>query len=148
MGFLRQEYWGGLPFPPSVDLPDPGIKLRSPVWQTNSLPLSHLGSLEETYPMLISPKMNAWHCRPSQDNLLCPDLFPLLETALVILLINIDLFYWLIKGSFFIDSHLVPGANMTLQLTTEHLKSYSLECTSTLQELVPACGTRFSIWDG
>ena len=40
--------------------------------------------------------------------------------------------HWLIKDSFFIDSHLVPGANMTLQLTMEHLKPYSLECTSTL----------------
>ena len=25
MGFLRQEYWSGLPFPPPGDLPDPGI---------------------------------------------------------------------------------------------------------------------------
>ena len=24
MGFLRQEYWCGLPFPPPGDLPDPG----------------------------------------------------------------------------------------------------------------------------
>ena len=26
VGFPRQEYWGGLPFPPSGDLPDPGIE--------------------------------------------------------------------------------------------------------------------------
>ena len=26
MGFPRQEYWSGLPFPPPGDLPDPGIK--------------------------------------------------------------------------------------------------------------------------
>ena len=26
MGFSRQEYWGGLPFPPPGDVPDPGIK--------------------------------------------------------------------------------------------------------------------------
>ena len=25
MGFSRQEYWSGLPCPPSRDLPDPGI---------------------------------------------------------------------------------------------------------------------------
>ena len=25
MGFLRQEYWSGLPFPSPGDLPDPGI---------------------------------------------------------------------------------------------------------------------------
>ena len=26
MGFSRQEYWSGLPFPPPGDLPDPGIE--------------------------------------------------------------------------------------------------------------------------
>ena len=26
MGFSRQEYWSGLPCPPPVDLPDPGIE--------------------------------------------------------------------------------------------------------------------------
>ena len=31
MGFPRQEYWSGLPFPPPGDLPDPGIKPASPV---------------------------------------------------------------------------------------------------------------------
>ena len=30
MGFLRQEYWRGLPFPPPGDLPHPGIKPRVP----------------------------------------------------------------------------------------------------------------------
>ena len=29
MGFSRQEYWSGLPFPSPGDLPDPGIKPRS-----------------------------------------------------------------------------------------------------------------------
>ena len=31
MGFSRQEYWSGLPFPPPGDLPDPGIEPTSPV---------------------------------------------------------------------------------------------------------------------
>jgi len=31
MRFPRQEYWGELPFPAPGDLPDPGIKLQSPV---------------------------------------------------------------------------------------------------------------------
>ena len=31
MKFSRQEYWGGLPFPPPGDLPNPGIKPDSPV---------------------------------------------------------------------------------------------------------------------
>ena len=30
MGFSRQEYWSGLPFPSPEDLPYPGIKPRSP----------------------------------------------------------------------------------------------------------------------
>ena len=30
MGFSRQEYWSGLPFPPPRDLPDPGIETTSP----------------------------------------------------------------------------------------------------------------------
>ena len=46
MGFPRQEYWSGLPFPFPGDLPDPGIKPASPVspaLQADSLPLSHWG---------------------------------------------------------------------------------------------------------
>ena len=30
MGFSRQEYWSGLPFPPPGDLPNPGSELMSP----------------------------------------------------------------------------------------------------------------------
>ena len=30
MGFSRQKYWSGLPFPPPGNLPDPGIKPTSP----------------------------------------------------------------------------------------------------------------------
>ena len=30
MGFSRQEYWSGLPFPPPGDLPNPGIEPGSP----------------------------------------------------------------------------------------------------------------------
>ena len=30
MGFSKQEYWSGLPFPPPGDHPDPGIKPMSP----------------------------------------------------------------------------------------------------------------------
>ena len=38
MEFSRQEYWGGLPFPSPGDLPDPGIKPRSPALQVDALP--------------------------------------------------------------------------------------------------------------
>ena len=36
-GFSRQEYWSGLPFPSPGDLPNPGIKPRSPALQTDAL---------------------------------------------------------------------------------------------------------------
>ena len=44
MGFPGQKYWSGLPFPSPRDLPQPGIKPKSPVLQADSLPLSHHGS--------------------------------------------------------------------------------------------------------
>ena len=37
MGFSRQEYWSGLPFPSPGDLPDPGMKPKSTVLQADSL---------------------------------------------------------------------------------------------------------------
>ena len=47
-GLSRQEYWSRLPFPPSGELPDPGIKpmsLVSPALQADSLLLSHQGNI-------------------------------------------------------------------------------------------------------
>ena len=38
LGFSRQEYWSGLPFPSPGDLPNPGIKPGSPVLQADALP--------------------------------------------------------------------------------------------------------------
>ena len=38
MGFFRQEYWSGLPFPFPGDLPDTGIVLGSPALQADSFP--------------------------------------------------------------------------------------------------------------
>ena len=38
MGFSRQEYWSGLPFPSPGDLPDPGIEPGYPILQADSLP--------------------------------------------------------------------------------------------------------------
>ena len=37
MGFSRQEYWSGLPFPPLGDLPDPGIEPGSPALEADAL---------------------------------------------------------------------------------------------------------------
>ena len=37
MGFSRQEYWNGVPSPSPGDLPNPGIKPRSPAFQADAL---------------------------------------------------------------------------------------------------------------
>ena len=37
MGFSRHKYWSRLPFPSAGDLPDPGIKPKSPALQADSL---------------------------------------------------------------------------------------------------------------
>ena len=50
MGFSRQEYWGGKPFPPPGDLPDSGIELASPAWKADSLLLGFLENPEERNP--------------------------------------------------------------------------------------------------
>ena len=42
MGFSRQEYWSGLPFPSPGDLPNPGIEPRSPALQADALPSEQL----------------------------------------------------------------------------------------------------------
>ena len=51
MGFSKQEYWSGLPFPPPGDLPDPGIEPTSPV------PLALAGRFVTTKPL---GKQSAW----------------------------------------------------------------------------------------
>ena len=38
MGFSRQEYWSGLPFPSPGDLPGPGMEPGSPALLVDSLP--------------------------------------------------------------------------------------------------------------
>ena len=43
MGFSRQEYWSGLPFPSPWDLPDPGMEPGSPALQVILYQLSHQG---------------------------------------------------------------------------------------------------------
>ena len=47
-GILQQEYWSGLPSPPSDDLPNPGIQPRSPTLQGDSLSADPPGKPENT----------------------------------------------------------------------------------------------------
>ena len=52
MGFFRQEYWSGLPFPSPGDLPDPGIKPKSPALKADTLPSEPPGK-SHIFEMLI-----------------------------------------------------------------------------------------------
>ena len=60
MGFSRQEYWSGLPFP-SGDLPDPGIEPRSPTLQAEALTSEPPGKPILFHNILI--RKQCWNCR-------------------------------------------------------------------------------------
>ena len=49
MGFPRQEYWSGLPFPSTENLPNPGFQPVSVElhWHVGSLPAEPLGKQEK-----------------------------------------------------------------------------------------------------
>ena len=49
MGFSRQEYWSGVPFPSPGDLPDPRIEPRASELQADALPSEPPGSPNSTY---------------------------------------------------------------------------------------------------
>ena len=53
MGFSRQEYWNGLPFPSPGDVPDPGIEPMSPALQADSFLLSHQRSPASSWSKFI-----------------------------------------------------------------------------------------------
>ena len=50
MGFSRQEYWSGLPFPSPGVLPNPGIKPGSPVLWADALPSEPQVSIKLDHP--------------------------------------------------------------------------------------------------
>ena len=45
VGFSRQEYWSGLPFPSPGDLPNQGIEPRSPAFHADTLTSEPPGNL-------------------------------------------------------------------------------------------------------
>ena len=49
MGFLKQEYWRGLPFLSPGDLPDPGIELASPALASKFFASELLGKPTSNY---------------------------------------------------------------------------------------------------
>ena len=58
--FSRQEYWSGLPFPTPGDLPDPGIKSKTPALQADSL-------LSEPPPVCQKPVYTRKHSISGED---------------------------------------------------------------------------------
>ena len=78
LGFPRQEYWSGLPFPSSGDLPDPGMEPTSPALAGGFLPLSHLGSLsgvEDIYIYIYKTQNNGNNTDYNADkgnSIVCP----------------------------------------------------------------------------
>ena len=84
MGFFRQEYWSGLPFPPPGDLPNPGIEPESPVspaLQANLLPTVSLGKPPVCYLYYCRKKPRAIqfiHLVP--DHLPCVKPYAVLQT--------------------------------------------------------------------
>ena len=47
IGFFRQEYWSGWPFPFPGGLPDPGVEPRTPALQADSLPPESPGQIHQ-----------------------------------------------------------------------------------------------------
>ena len=74
-GFSRQEYWSGLPCPPPWDLPDSGIKPKSPVLQMDSLPPEPPGS----YWCFLTLLLCIWFSEAFYDLLKCG--FPYVYSA-------------------------------------------------------------------
>ena len=87
MGFSRQEYWSGLPFPSPGHLPNPGIEPRSPALQADSLPTELVGL---TLPFIL--RYPAWYlgtekflftCEPNISTYLPPEqVLPKLDFSL------------------------------------------------------------------
>ena len=82
MGFSRQEYWSGLPFPSPGDLADPGVKPGSPSFQADALTSEPPGkdgipsenSLTEKKKDLrkiLNTKAESWACLITVKDLTC-----------------------------------------------------------------------------
>ena len=82
MGFPRQAYWSGLPFPPPVDIPNPGMESTSPVspalagrffaTEPPGKPLQQL--FQSVVSLFYTERQRCgsfWHCMSSR---LCPGL--------------------------------------------------------------------------
>ena len=66
MEFSRPEDWSGKPFPSPGDLPNPGIKPRSPILQADSLPTE-----QQQKPIKQSTNSKCWRCVEKGTLLYC-----------------------------------------------------------------------------
>ena len=87
MGFSRQEYWSGLPFPSPGDLLDPGFEPGLPHWRQTLYRLSHQGSPKMNIMGIYISKLES--C-PGPAGFPCIFLFSLLETQR---LVHFPIFY-------------------------------------------------------
>ena len=71
MGFSRQEYWSGLPFPSPGDLPDPGIDPGSPAFQADTLTSEPPGKPQEYWSGLLFPSLEDLPTQGLNPDLLC-----------------------------------------------------------------------------
>ena len=67
MEFSRPEYWSGYPFPFPGNLPNPGIKPRSPALQADSLPAQLQG---KHFKFIMVKSHNMCHCNKILNKLL------------------------------------------------------------------------------
>ena len=69
MGFSRQEYWSGLPCPPPGDLPNPGIKCKSPILEADSLSSEPPG---KSYMLYTHTQINTiyWAIKKARESIL------------------------------------------------------------------------------
>ena len=81
MGFSRQEYWSGLPFPSLGDLPNPGIEPRSPTLQADFL---------TSWATREAPNGNERHEPNLSDHRLSRDLWSMLLLCTITWVPNLD----------------------------------------------------------
>ena len=60
MGFLRQEYWSGLPFPPPAESSNPGIEPESPALAAGFFTTEPPGKPSATLPFNQAVRHHGW----------------------------------------------------------------------------------------
>ena len=139
MGFFRREYWSGLPFPSPGDLPDPGIKPRSPALQAVSLPSEPPGKPQVTSPLQVQT-WSVWEIGTLPS---------FLSLSFLPLFLPLFLFSFF-PPSFpppFLPSSLFPSfpssflsSSFPFSLLPSHLPSFLISClTSSFPSFLPLC---------